>query len=160
MLIQTWMPVTTPNKVQKITANRQAMRRGVMPASLRQEPAKGRANAANRVRRAAKWRIQKERQPCGCLSRLLLWRELREHQANLNAAVAQAAFRGRVVADRLARVAAFDRDAGRVDAVAADEVIADRFSAAAIEIVIRCGVLAVIVVADDIGGRSRLLLHA
>ena len=48
-------------------------------------------------------------------------------------------------------IAAFDRDARRVDAVAAHEVVADRFGTAAIEIVIRTGVLFVVVVADDEG---------
>src|SRR6266480_313252 len=50
------MPVTTPNTVQKSAAKRQAIRRGVMPASLPYQSANGEGNAANGAGDAANWR--------------------------------------------------------------------------------------------------------
>src|SRR5947209_12490838 len=86
--------------------------------------------------------------------------ELRNDQTNDDAAVAQTAFRRAVVGNRLAGVAAFDRDTRRIDAMARDEIVTHGFGPAAVEIGLRSRGLAVIRVADDDGRRARLLLHA
>src|SRR5205085_9852238 len=73
---------------------------------------------------------------------------LRQGQANHDAAVAQTAFRGVVVADRVLSSTAFDRDARRVDTVAAHEVIANGLGATTIEIRARTRRLTIVGVAN------------
>src|SRR5204862_690833 len=98
--------------------------------------------------------------PESALQTLSVQWSLRKHEANDYAAVLETTFGRVVVADRLACVASFDGDARRIDAVAADEVVAHCFGAAAVEIGVRSRRLLAVGVADDDRGRSRLLLHA
>src|ERR1043165_7682263 len=83
---------------------------------------------------------------------------LRKYELDHDAAVLQTSFRRVVVADRLACVASLDGDARGIDPVAAHEVVANRFGAAAIEIGVRTGGFTIVGVADDRGRRRRLLL--
>src|ERR1700741_1311092 len=84
----------------------------------------------------------------GGVLRSMQLQRLRQDEADHHAAVAQTAFRGRVVADRVGRAAAFDGDARRVDAMAGHEVVLHGLGTGAVEVRIRSGVLTIVEVAD------------